>query len=246
MMLDEASLALDNPGGSEMMSGLRSCQVRATVRLSAAVLAVAVFGGVLGAQQLTVPDGWKWRLDAPARLVTEDAVPDSAWRFVGMPPGWHVTTGPGALLFHTSATASGRFTLQAEFALFPDPPDTGYGIFLGGRNLDGGSPGYLAVVLRRDGQVSLTRRDGATEATVQAWTAHPAIKPHPGRGVVSNRLRVTVAGDSLRVSVNDSPVFSTARTGLEIDGAFGLRVGKGINLHVTSLDHTRHLAPARP
>jgi hypothetical protein len=45
--------------------------------------------------QLRTPSDWRWRTDAPAQLVTGEDVPASAWRFVAMPPGWHVTTGPG-------------------------------------------------------------------------------------------------------------------------------------------------------
>jgi hypothetical protein len=35
------------------------------------------------------------------------------------------------------------------------------------------------------------------------------------------------------------------RADLKLDGAFGFRVGQGLNLHVVRLDYTSKLAPAR-
>lgn len=191
------------------------------------------------------PPGWVWHHDAEARLASgavRDAR-DSAWTFVQMPPGWHITTGPGSVLHHPDAQATGRYALSAQMHLFKRPTDEGYGLFLGGRGMSTDTASYVAVLLRRDGAVGIEARRGADVRTVAPWTTHRAVTPNPGDQIVMNALRVDVGADSLRVFVNDSTVLAVPRAGLETDGQFGFRVGRGLNLHVTTLDHTRHLAP---
>jgi hypothetical protein len=46
--------------------------------------------------------------------------------------------------------------------------------------------------------------------------------------------------------VNGTRVRTWPRTELAIDGAFGFRVGKRVNLHATRLDVTHQLAPVPP
>lgn len=197
------------------------------------------------AQGLTTPGDWRWRLERPAQLVTGQDVPDSAWRFVGMPPGFHITTGPGVVLFNPGERATGRYSLSADFVLFPNPTDSPFGLVLGGADLSSASAGHLAVQLRRDGAVRVLRAGGGAEQVLAPWKVHSAIRAHAGSGTVTNRLRVAVGADSLRVFVNDSAVSAVPGAGLVTDGQFGLQIGEKLNFHITTLDHIRHLAPAR-
>ena len=199
----------------------------------------------LQSQELTTPADWRWRLEHPARLVTGQDVPDSAWRFVGMPPGWHITTGPGVVLFNPAERASGRYSLSAEFILFPNPSESGFGLVLGGSDLSSPNGSMLSVQLRRDGAVRVVNVSGGQERVLAPWRMHGAVRPYPGSGTVSNRLRVTVATDSVRVFVNDSSVVAVASTDLPTEGQFGIQIGEKLNFHVTTLDHIRHLAPSR-
>lgn len=162
-----------------------------------------------------------------------------------MPPGWHITTGPAGLLYPTAERASGAFTLAADFVVFPSTTESGFGLFLGGSDLDGDSSSYLAALLRRDGAVTVIRRSGGVESTLMPWTRHTAIKPHPGSGTVTNRLRLNASPDSLRVLVNDSTVTTVPLGNATTEGRFGFRVGEGVNLHITIMDYIRHLAPQR-
>jgi hypothetical protein len=45
--------------------------------------------------------------------------------------------------------------------------------------------------------------------------------------------------------VNDSLVVTLARGQVPTDGMFGFRVGKDVNVHITTLDVLQRLAPAR-
>lgn len=210
-----------------------------------ALVALAVLAGTASAQLSTPPD-WRWRLDRPAHLVTGQDVPDSAWRFVGMPPGWHVTTGPGVVLFNPAERASGRYSLSADFILFPDPSDSPFGLVLGGTDLSTPGAAMVAVHLRRDGAVRVVAGGPSGDRVVAPWRVHAAVKPHPGTGTVTNVLRVSVAPDSLRVFVNDSAIVVVDAAGLQTAGQFGFQIGERLNFHITTLDVTRHLAPRRP
>jgi hypothetical protein len=46
----------------------------------------------------------------------------------------------------------------------------------------------------------------------------------------------------VHVFANGTQLYAVARAGLVTDGTFGLRVGREVNLHVSTLDHTRRLA----
>jgi hypothetical protein len=214
-------------------------------RLLFSIPALALLTATASAQ-LTTPSDWRWRLDRPAHLVTGQDVPDSAWRFVGMPPGWHVTTGPGVVLFNPSERASGRYSLMADFILFPDPSDSPFGLVLGGTDLSSPTGSAVSVEMRRDGAVRVVSTGGSGERVLAPWRVHPAVKVHPGTGTVTNVLRVSVAPDSLRVFVNDSAVVVVGVAGVQTAGQFGFRIGERLNFHLTTLDLTRHLAPRRP
>lgn len=191
------------------------------------------------------PQGWQWRFDRPAQRTSAQAVSDSTWRFDEMAPGWHLTSGPAGMLYPDAPRAAGPFTIAADFVVFPGTSDAGFGLFIGGSELDGATANFLSVLMRRDGSMSVTRTTGGAETVVVPWKQHAVIQPHGGSGVVTNRMRVNASADSLRVFVNDSSVVRLALDGAPTDGHFGFRVGELVNLHLTILDYTRHLAPGR-
>ena len=198
------------------------------------------------AAQLKTPVDWRWRLDSPATLVTGQDVPDRGWRFVGMPPGWHVTTGPGVLLFPAARTAlTPNFFLEATTFLFPGDSPEEFGIFVGGGNLDAAqSPEYTAFVIRRDGQAAIVRRTTAAVTPLVDWFSHEAVVPHRGgEDAVKNVLRVEADAAAVSLVVNGARVAKVARTEIRSDGAFGFRVGSNINIHISTLDMTMRLAP---
>lgn len=98
---------------------------------------VALAGGALmvplfvAAQDGAAPPGWQVRLDR-----TEQAAPDEV-SFVEMAPGWHVTTGPAAILYDGGTRAAGDYRIESEIFLFdPGERNEGFGVFFGGTDLD--------------------------------------------------------------------------------------------------------------
>lgn len=211
-----------------------------TLFFAAAVVALFATPAVA---QVTAPPGWRWGTDQPARMTIEWNMPDSSWRFVQMAPGWHITTRPAALMYDPTVQAGGRYTLESVQILFPGTSQSGYGLFFGGRDLEGPEARYLAFLVRRDGHISIEDRRRGTSSVLVPWTAAPSIQQVTGDSTARNVLRVGVEGDSLRFEVNASPVATLARNDLLTDGHFGFRTGPDINLHVTTLDYSRRLAP---
>ncbi len=211
-----------------------------------ALLGLAVVAVPVTARQLQTPTDWKWRTDTPAKVVAESKLPPDSFYFVTMAPGWHITMGPGGLLYPTGRTATGNFTLQAEVFLFPGESQQEYGIFLGGKALESATaaPQYLAFVARRDGQAAVLRRTATGFEPVVGWKANDAVLPHPGGdSTAKNVLRVEVAATEIAFRANDKEIARVPRAGLDTDGVFGFRAGKDVNLHISTLDVTHRLAP---
>jgi hypothetical protein len=148
-------------------------------RLVPAVMLVCAGAPALLTAQLTTPTDWKWRQDAAAPLASGAKMEPGSWVFVQMPPGWHVTTGPGVLLYPSAhGDVGGNFSLEAEIFLFSGESSEEYGVFLGGHDIEGtATPDYSAFVLRRDGQAAVLRRRAGQTAVVAAWQPHEAIVP---------------------------------------------------------------------
>jgi hypothetical protein len=62
---------------------------------------------------------------------------------------------------------------------------------------------------------------------------------------VKNVFRVEANPAEVVFSVNGSVVTKHPRGSVVMDGPFGLRIGKGVNVHISRLDLTHRLAPAK-
>ena len=211
-----------------------------------AVVSIAVLSTALVNAQLTTPTDWKWRQDSAAPLAAGLQMKPGEWTFVQMPPGWHVTTGPGVLLYPaTNGDVAGHFSLESEIFLFAGESGDEYGVFLGGQDIEtSGTPDYSAFVLRRDGQAAVLRRRAGQTTALAPWQRHDAIVPgKSGDEPVKNVLKVDLDPSSATLWVNGTKVLSVPRTEIRSDGRIGFRVGKDMNLHITTLNVTRRLAP---
>jgi len=214
--------------------------------MTAMTLVAGVSGVALAGFQLKTPTDWKWRTDAPATVTDSDRnMAASQWFYVGMPPGWHVTTNPGVLLFHPGHEGRGHFSLRSEIFLFPGDNQEEYGLFIGGRTLEPASaaPSYTAFVLRRDGRAAILKRNGTTTTALVDWKTNPAVLPQAGTEAMKNALSVDVGATDVVFSVNDKEVARVPRADVPTDGAVGFRVGTSLNLHITTFDLTHRLAP---
>lgn len=215
---------------------------RLVATIAAAALA-AISVGTLDARQLRTPPDWKWRIDDGNGKIIEtgDPKPNEAV-FVAMPPGWHVTTGAATLLYHPDYQTKGNFAVEAEIFLFPGDSQEEYGVFLGGKGLaPNETPSYLSFVARRDGKGAILRRDGPP---VVDWKVNEGILAHSGKDdTAKNILRVDAGPVDVVFSANGKEVARVPRASVNLDGHFGFRFGKAINIHASRLDFTQKLAP---
>ena len=208
-------------------------------------MALAVGTVDLTAQQFPAPPGWKWVTAKDARLVDTLDPAEGSWLFGTMAPGWHITTRPSVILFEPRYTISGRFTVESEAVLFPGTSAAGFGVFVGGADLES-QPRYAAFLIRRDGSVAIESVDAGRSTLLVNWTKASAVLPGSDAGEPArNVLRVDGEADVVRFSVNGNLVAEVPRKSASFDGIVGLQVGDNLNLHITNLDVTHRLALPR-
>ncbi len=199
-------------------------------------LALVLFAPAARAQDATPPAHWR---------IAYDSAPKTPPVFVRMPPGFHVTTGPGAVLWDPRVPGESRYEVHGEVFVFPDASEGEVALFTGGTALGTPRAAWTAFAIRRDGAVAVLRRTGRTTELLLPWTPSPAVKP-PGKDEPAlNALAVRV-DSAVTFVVNGTVVAQLPRERLgTTDGAVGWRVGRGVNLHVSAFDVLRRLAPAR-
>ena len=202
--------------------------MRPSIRLRTTVLATAlVVAAPVAAQApaaLSLPAGWSARGD-------RDGAPLTGVAFTKAGTGWRVTTGPAAVLYQPTRTATGAYTVDATFTQNKAPTHAeAYGIVFGGSQLETPQQAYYYYVVRGDGQYLLKHRAGAEVHTLQDWTAHPALKKQDAAGKATNALRVQVAADSVRFFANGTQVKALPK--IAADGVVGLRVNHNLDVQV--------------
>lgn len=180
----------------------------------------------------TLPQGWSARTDGKADLTNVRVAP--------MGSGMHVTLGPAIILYKAATDGKGPFHTLATFTLTkPSKHPEGYGLFAGGRGLDGAAQTYVYFLVRQDGSYLIKRRDGETTSDItKGWVSDPAVKKPDAKGTSTNLLEIDHKQDSSKVDfkVNGKPVYSADAGTMNLDGIVGLRVNHNLDLHVEGFD----------
>jgi hypothetical protein len=156
-----------------------------------------------------------------------------------MGKGCHLTLGPATILYRASDKGTGSFHTLATFTQTKAPPHPeGYGLFFGGKALDGAGQQYTYFLVRGDGKYLIKRRDGERTTEVTPWTAHPAIKPADAKGRTTNQLEIDTKRDSAKVvfKVNGQAVHTVDVKSLDVDGIVGIRANHNLDLHIEGFD----------
>lgn len=176
-----------------------------------------------------LPGGYRLRLDGdrvdPGQFVTEET-----------PDGVRVTNGPGGIAWRPQDTVSvGDFRAEAAFTLMGAPVAyrEGFGVFVGGRNLEGPSPRYLYLMVRPTGEYMVKRRVGQATETIVDWLPHTSVLPVAADGdTPMNVLAIEAVGGEARFLVNGTVVFRMPAAEAEPFGVAGLRVNHRLDLIV--------------
>jgi hypothetical protein len=176
-----------------------------------------------------LPAGWEARLDRPGGMENV--------RFMEMQGHQHAILGPSAIFYAPAHTAEGTYRLSATFTQKRATAHAeGYGLLLGGRDLQGEGQDYLYFLVRQDGRFLVKHRGGAETHTLIDWTEHGAVRRANDEGQTINTLAVDVGERMVRFLVNGAEVGSLPRVQhLNTDGIYGLRINHGLDVRVDDL-----------
>ncbi|MGV3709047.1 MAG: hypothetical protein ACO1Q7_09400 [Gemmatimonas sp.] len=179
--------------------------------------------------------GWKTRPDNPKAA---DSV-----LVIDRGQGKYVLSGPPAIVYTPKNTISGNFVLQGILfsgysgAAIPD----GFGVFLGGRNLDGPNADFTEFLVKNTGQYGVFQWKDGKRTALKDWTTVAGINIHSGRPTESTRntFRVIVDAQSVQLVVNRAMVYAFPRATFKPDGIYGVRVGSRQQFQIESLGPER-------
>jgi hypothetical protein len=175
-----------------------------------------------------IPDGWKVRFDDPAAKPDQVTVreKENALTFA---------TGPAAIYYKPTMKAAGDYELSAVVSQIKTTvrPE-GYGLLIGGADLDKDTERYTSFLVRQDGKYSIVSRDGADTKPLVAWTAAPSMH-EPSGMKTSNTLLIRAMGNNVRFFIDGKQVHTLSRTAVGGDGIAGVRVGNDLTVQVTNL-----------
>lgn len=193
----------------------------------------------------TAPAASEWQVRADPGHAA-----DEGFGLTEASPGWRISTGGfSGILWRTGQAGRGTYEAIATVHVLPGSRQTeGYGILLGGTELETDAQRYTYVLLRDDGKYLIKTRDGGSTNTVVDWTDAAAIRTlaeSAGEGgSAANTIVVRVTPENLTLLINGERVHQRARGDLPLDGVVGLRINHGLELHVQSLDVGQPAAPA--
>ena len=208
---------------------------------AAVVIAAMAAPATMSAQSghnLERPEHWKVRYDGSDEAAERN--------FVVMRPGWHVYAGPGGLLWDPGRFASGNYAVKSTIYLFPkgEPERSGstqvdspYGLFLGGRDLEGEAPAYVSFLIDNAGRFRITRHTGDDVQELAPWTGNDAVAvlDELATSPAENVLEVDVRGEQTIFYIGGELVAELPSEDLDLDGAIGVRAGEGLSLHITEI-----------
>ena len=174
--------------------------------------------------------GWQGRVDSGNRQNL--AITDSKLAPEGS--AMRLMTGAAGLYWNPANTGTGDFSVKATFdeAKQPYNHPHPYGVFIGGKGLDGDSPQALYCAAYRSGNFIVRGFSGGKPfGIVQKPTPNDAIAKGAADAPVKQEVTLRVSGDKVECTVNGTSVWSAAKADVvgegkldSTDGVTGIRV----------------------
>ena len=187
-----------------------------------------------------VPAGWKLRIDGSQSASAPDASPNV--KFAPMAKGFHITGGPGAIVWDPARTVKGIYSVKATFTLMkPTDRVTYYGLAFAGTDIEGSNPSYVYFTIAQDGTFQIRHRAG-NDVHDMDKSLHFAIRKPDASGKSTNTLEVQVAPTAVSYLVNGAVVDATPNrpgTGSyteKTDGLVGVRIDDQIDVQVDGFE----------
>jgi len=198
----------------------------------ALVIAACGEGDVEAADAETVVDetAYQFRLDSQRSdlgdfQVTEE---DDAVR---------ILTGPAGIAYHTADSVnSGNFRIDATFTQYGAPLGyrEAYGVFVGGRELDGPELEYTYFLVRPTGDYLIKRRVGEITETIVDWTPHDGVMQVLAEGdEPENTMTIEAADGQINFIINSQLAHSMIVSEARPHGIAGLRANHRLDIRIT-------------
>lgn len=180
-----------------------------------------------------MPEGWQARLDDPSAKPDAVVVKEekNALTF---------TTGPAGIYYRPDKKVRGNYELSATFSqLKAAAQPEGYGLIIGGTDLDKDTQRYTYFLIRQDGKYLIKSRLSATAKPIVNWTTASPMKDASvaKQGFkTSNELAIRVAGDKVSFLIGGTQVRELPRAWVTTDGIPGVRINHNLDVQVTGFD----------
>lgn len=177
------------------------------------------------------PEGWEVRTD-------EGGTSPEAVDLVATDDGYRVRPGPRAIAWDPETRARGSYRALATFRqLNTTRAPEGYGLFVGGRDLQGSEQDYLYFLIRRDGRYLVKHRAGDETHTLVEWTSHEALEDYGDEAPSpETTLAVESRDEGVRFLVDGTEVDRLPRAPmLRTDGQVGVRVNHRLDVSFRDL-----------
>ena len=183
--------------------------------------------------------GWTGRVDSGNRQGL--AITDSKLAPEGS--SMRLMTGAAALYWNPANVGKGDFSVKATFdeAKQPYNHPHPYGVFIGGKGLDGDQPQALYCAAYRSGNYIVRGFSGGKPfGIVQKPTPNDAIAKGAADAPVKQEVVMRVSGDKVECTVNGASVWSATKADVtgagkldSTDGVTGIRVSHNSDAVVT-------------
>jgi hypothetical protein len=180
--------------------------------------------------------GWKVRADRSTMASDPDGAGDI--KFMAMGAGFHTINPQAAVYWKPGQSATGTFSLKAQFTLLKPSDHTNYyGLVFGASGLDGPQQTYLYFMVAQDGTWIVKRRSGAATEDIGKMSSS-AVRTPGANGQSTNLLEVRVMPTTIEYSVNGTTVFTTPKTGntATTDGEVGFRINHRLEVQVDNFE----------
>ena len=194
-----------------------------------------------------VQSGFKVRIDGQSASAVEG---NATLKFSPMGKGFHLSGGPGAIIWNPANTVKGIYAVRGTFTTTkPGAAITDYGLFFGGRDLEG-TPDYVYFTIAQDGAFTVRHRLG-TEIHEIDKSLHFMIKKPDASGKSTNTLEVQIAPTAVSYLINGAVVHATPTRpgtnsyteGEKVNGAAGIRIDNPIELQVDAFEVIQPFTP---
>ena len=149
-----------------------------------------------------------------------------------------VHTGPAGIVYRPAQVVDAEsYAVRARFTEVgaPEGHREGFGLFIGGQDLEGTNQRYTYFLVRGDGRYLIRHREGAaTREISNGWQSSEAVRAATTGGDVANELAIAVDGRELRFFCNDEPVAEMPVGALSVRGVAGVRVNHNLRVHIQS------------